>query len=30
MTRRNTEVNNFQEGRARFETAIGLYEKESI
>jgi hypothetical protein len=30
MTRRNTKVNNFQAGRARFETTIGLYEKESI
>jgi hypothetical protein len=30
MTRRNMKVNHFQEGRARFETTIGLYEKESI
>jgi hypothetical protein len=30
MTRRNTKVNNFQEGRARFETTISLYEKEII
>jgi hypothetical protein len=30
MTRRNKKVNHFQEGRAIFETAIGLYEKESI
>jgi hypothetical protein len=27
MTRRNTKVTHFQEGRARFETTIGLYEK---
>jgi hypothetical protein len=30
MTRRNTKVNHFQERKARFETTIGLYEKESI
>jgi hypothetical protein len=30
MTKRNTKVNHFQEGRARFETTIDLYEKESI
>jgi hypothetical protein len=30
MTRRNTKVNHFQEGRARVETMIGLYEKESM
>jgi hypothetical protein len=30
MMRRNTKINHFQEGRARFETTIGLYEKEHL
>jgi hypothetical protein len=30
ITMRNTEVNNIYEGRAGFQTTIGLYEKKSI
>jgi hypothetical protein len=29
MTRRNMKVNHFRKGRARFETTMGLSEKES-
>jgi hypothetical protein len=30
MTRRNTKVNHFREGRTRSETTIGFYEEGSI